>query len=114
MADVTKGKAIGGYGADTREYAANTRESIFEHIRAYASIRSLRGNIKDYIKVHANIHKYADWIFADTRTYADIRTGNRFTVMHLRMNLVTSALSLRHCVCFRISMSCRTMPFVKI
>ena len=73
MADVTK--AIRRYGADTWEYAANTRIGI----RAYSGIREytrVRGAISKIIKVHTNIHKYADWIFADTRTYADIRTGS--------------------------------------
>ena len=72
MADVTK--FIRGYVTDTREYAANTRireSSIFEHIRANASIREFAGAISKIIKVHTNIHKYADWIFANTRTYAD-------------------------------------------
>ena len=73
MADVTKG--IRGYVTDTREYAANTRFDIRAHsgIREYTRVR---GAISKIIKVHTNIHKYADWIFADTRTYADIRTGS--------------------------------------
>ena len=72
MADVTK--TIRGYVTDTREYAANTRTDI----RAYSGIfghTRVRGDISKIIKVHTDTRKYADWIFADTRTYADIRTG---------------------------------------
>ena len=75
MAHVTK--TIRGYATDTREYAGNTRtdiraySGIFGHIRAYA----VRRAISKIIKVHTDTRKYTDWIFADTRTYADIRTG---------------------------------------
>ena len=35
----------------------------------YAEYTRVRGAISKVIKVHTNIHKYADWIFADTRAY---------------------------------------------
>ena len=75
MADVTKGIRIRGYVTDTREYAANTRIDI----RAYSDIfgyTRVHRAISKMIKVHTKTRKYADWIFADTRTYADIRTGS--------------------------------------
>ena len=73
MADVTK--SIRGYVTDTREYVANTRTDL----RAYSGIfghTRVRRAISKIIKVHTDTRKYADWIFADTRTYADIRTGS--------------------------------------
>ena len=76
MADVTKG--IRGYVTEDG-YAGHTRqirESIFMPQIQYAEYTRVRGAISKVIKVHTNIYKYADWIFADTRAYADIRTGS--------------------------------------
>ena len=47
MADVTK--AIRGYGADTREYAANTRIDIFMPQIQYAEYTRVRGAISKVI-----------------------------------------------------------------
>ena len=87
MADVTK--AIRGYGADTREYAANTRIDIHAPNSVCRVYASSRGNIKGY----QSSHKYSQIRGLDIRRYADIRGhSHRFTVTYPRMPLVTSAL----------------------
>ena len=93
-ADVTK--AIRGYGADTREYAANTRIDIHAPNSVCRVYASSRGNIKGY----QSSHKYSQIRGLDIRRYADIRGhSHRFTVTYPRMVLVTSLPSCprKHC-----------------
>ena len=87
MAHVTK--TIRGYGADTREYAGNTRIDIHAPNSVCRVYASSRGNIKGY----QSSHKYSQIRGLDIRRYADIRGhSHRFTVTYPRMALVTSAL----------------------
>ena len=87
MAAVTK--FIRGYVTDTREYAANTRireSSIFEHIRAYASIREFAGQ-------YQRLSKFTQ-IFTNTRIgYSPIR-GHTRTIRTVHRDV--SAYELGH------------------
>ena len=76
MAAVTK--FIRGYVTDTREYAANMRireSSIFEHIRAYASIREFAGQyqrLSKFTQIFTNTRIGYSPIRGHTRTFAQV------------------------------------------
>ena len=72
MADVTK--AIRGYGADTREYAANTRIDIHAPnsvCRVYASSRAISKIMKVHTKFTNTRIGYSP-IRGHTRTFAQV------------------------------------------